>query len=606
MVRARNLLLAGAPRIAATRRARGARQSPQRAGAGPGRAARGAAAYPQATHGEGHRKAHPPALADLLPDGRAPPGHRPGDPPRRRGLQRDERGRLRPALLRRPRRARVAGHPAHRRASPPTASPSRRTTRCARRTSTCPPIAFTDEELAVAADRADAARRRVRLRRAAAARAAADLLGPAQPAAARPSSARSRSASPASAGGHELSQRLAKIETAIFRHKTITFDYYTMERDETGARKVDPYHLLFQGGQFYLLGHSHERDALRVFRLSRIRGKVAYATKAEHDFKRPTDFDPRAYANRADWQFGDVDRHRRDLGLRPHRLAGRAPLRPLRRGPRRPTDGGDRLRHRATRTRASSSPGCCGLGEHARVLAPAELQRRGRASASRCSPSATSGGLELAEPAARRPRRRRGRRAARRRRRRAARPRSAPSASPAWSRWRQHPHRGRPRAASASQVDEVCERLQISDAGAARGRQRPQRRELRRRLLRPLRRGRRRRHDRGRPRALLGQLRAPRAAAAGRGQGARRRDRPDRRAPARGQRWRRAREKIVAALGADPMEQGLQVARTPAATTPTIARVVSRGDRAPAGCCASSTTRPTRTSSPSARSSPTR
>ena len=37
-----------------------------------------------------------------------------------------------------------------------------------------------------------------------------------------------------SAGGHEVSQRLAKIETAIFRRKTIVFDYYTMERDELG------------------------------------------------------------------------------------------------------------------------------------------------------------------------------------------------------------------------------------------------------------------------------------------------------------------------------------------------------------------------------------
>src|SRR6266516_4526830 len=109
----------------------------------------------------------------------------------------------------------------------------------------------------------------------------------------------------ASAGGHDLSQRLAKIETAIFRQKTITFDYYTMERDEVSARKVDPYHLLFRSGQFYLLGRAHERDALRVFRLSRIRGKVAYATKAEHDFKRPQDFDPRAYADRIHWQFGD-------------------------------------------------------------------------------------------------------------------------------------------------------------------------------------------------------------------------------------------------------------------------------------------------------------
>jgi proteasome accessory factor BC len=110
----------------------------------------------------------------------------------------------------------------------------------------------------------------------------------------------------ASAGGHELSHSLAKIETAIFRHKTITFEYFTMERGELGLRTVDPYHLLFRGGQFYLLGYAHERDALRVFRLSRIRGKVAYATKAEHDFRRPADFDPRAYANLAAWQFGEI------------------------------------------------------------------------------------------------------------------------------------------------------------------------------------------------------------------------------------------------------------------------------------------------------------
>src|SRR5438874_5892075 len=108
-----------------------------------------------------------------------------------------------------------------------------------------------------------------------------------------------------SAGGHDVSQRLAKIETAIFRRKTIVFDYYTMERDELGSRRVDPYQLLFQGGQFYLVGRSHERRAIRVFRLSRIRGKVGYATKAEHDFQRPADFDPRAYAGRIEWQFGD-------------------------------------------------------------------------------------------------------------------------------------------------------------------------------------------------------------------------------------------------------------------------------------------------------------
>jgi proteasome accessory factor C len=109
----------------------------------------------------------------------------------------------------------------------------------------------------------------------------------------------------ASAGGRDLSQRLSKIETAISRRKTIEFTYYTMERGETEKRKVDPFHLVFRGGQFYLIGHSHERDAVRVFRLSRIQGKVGYASKAEHDFSPPEDFDRRDYGSRADWQLGE-------------------------------------------------------------------------------------------------------------------------------------------------------------------------------------------------------------------------------------------------------------------------------------------------------------
>jgi proteasome accessory factor C len=108
----------------------------------------------------------------------------------------------------------------------------------------------------------------------------------------------------ASTSSRDLTQRLARIETAISRHKTITFDYHTMERDEVGSRKVDPYHLVFRGGQFYLIGHAHERDAVRVFRLSRIQGKVGYATKSEHDFTPPEEFERRDYADLADWQLG--------------------------------------------------------------------------------------------------------------------------------------------------------------------------------------------------------------------------------------------------------------------------------------------------------------
>ncbi|MGH2902480.1 MAG: helix-turn-helix transcriptional regulator [Solirubrobacteraceae bacterium] len=185
----------------------------------------------------------------------------------------------------------------------------------------------------------------------------------------------------ASAGGHEFSARLAKVETAIFRNKTITFDYYTMERDEVGARRVDPYQLLFQGGQFYLLGYAHERKAVRVFRLSRIRGKVSYATKAEHDFRRPADFDPRSYANRADWQLGE-ERGVAEV-LISERIAWQIERHFGRYGEIRAPEAelidsgeavaGDRIFQTGYSNPRNLISWVLGLGAHARLLGPAEL-----------------------------------------------------------------------------------------------------------------------------------------------------------------------------------------------------------------------------------------
>ena len=208
-----------------------------------------------------------------------------------------------------------------------------------------------------------------------------------------------------SAGGHELSQRLAKIETAIFRSKTITFDYYTMERDDTGARKVDPYHLLFQGGQFYLLGHAHERGALRVFRLSRIRGKVAYATKAEHDFKRPDTsvFDPRDYSNRADWQFGQtIDTARVWVS---ERIAWQVQRHYGRYGevaPAPPDEGAGIVFATPYANTRQLSAWVLRLGEHARVLEPAALRQDTEARTALLRRRHT-GPLELAAVATARP-----------------------------------------------------------------------------------------------------------------------------------------------------------------------------------------------------------
>jgi proteasome accessory factor BC len=203
----------------------------------------------------------------------------------------------------------------------------------------------------------------------------------------------------ASAGGQELSQRLAKVETAIFRGKTILFDYYTMERDETGTRKVDPYHLLFQGGQFYLLGRAHDRGALRVFRLSRIRGKVAYATKAEHDFRRPTreEFDPRDYASRAAWQFGETQGTAEVLVS--ERIAWQVSRHFGRFGEIRPGDDGSVVFATPYASARMLASWVLRLGEHVRVLGPSELEDEVAGRVETLAARHADGGLELAGPA---------------------------------------------------------------------------------------------------------------------------------------------------------------------------------------------------------------
>ena len=132
-------------------------------------------------HGQGHRKADPSAVAHLVPDGRAASGHRSGDPARRRGLQRDERGRVRAPLLRGPLGARGAadlpvGREAGRRA--------RRAGDVLARAGELPPAGDRVHRPGARRPphRAAPARRRVRVRRAAPARASADLVGPPEPA----------------------------------------------------------------------------------------------------------------------------------------------------------------------------------------------------------------------------------------------------------------------------------------------------------------------------------------------------------------------------------------------------------------------------------------
>jgi predicted DNA-binding transcriptional regulator YafY len=96
--------------------------------------------------------------------------------------------------------------------------------------------------------------------------------------------------------------RLPKLQAAVADRKSVLFSYYAINRDEELERRVDPYGLLMVGDEWYLLGYCHLRRALRTFRLSRIRSRIRYATKAPHDFPPPSGFSLAAYRDRPPWQ----------------------------------------------------------------------------------------------------------------------------------------------------------------------------------------------------------------------------------------------------------------------------------------------------------------
>ena len=103
----------------------------------------------------------------------------------------------------------------------------------------------------------------------------------------------------------DVATYLTKIESAIGRRKTIRFSYYSIGRDERSQREVDPYSLLYAAGNWYMVGFAHERQATRIFRLSRIEGRITFKSRAEHDFPPPRDFDLSPYRDRAPWQLAE-------------------------------------------------------------------------------------------------------------------------------------------------------------------------------------------------------------------------------------------------------------------------------------------------------------
>ena len=101
------------------------------------------------------------------------------------------------------------------------------------------------------------------------------------------------------------------LTDAVALRKRIQFTYHSMARDEQSVRTVDPYGLVFLTGHWYLVAHDVEREALRQFRVSRIRDAAMANNRRQHaDFEVPASFDLSAYAaSRQAWEIGNGDEH---------------------------------------------------------------------------------------------------------------------------------------------------------------------------------------------------------------------------------------------------------------------------------------------------------
>ena len=238
-----------------------------------------------------HRQARAPALARRVPDGRAALGLRPRRQAGCRGLLGDVGRGLRAPLLRRPQRAarrwacRCSRSVTTSRARSSTRS-CRSTTSCRRSTSTTPssPRCRPPFTCSTASSRT---------------RSRCGSHSRTSPSAARtrPTTPRPRSRLRLLGSGFtaEVAVRLQKLETG--RSPSSAPSSSATGRSPPTRRpcaRSTRTASTCMSGHWYVIGRDHDRDAVRTFRLDRMRGDVRFATRRERDFRVPPEFDPSA------------------------------------------------------------------------------------------------------------------------------------------------------------------------------------------------------------------------------------------------------------------------------------------------------------------------
>jgi len=112
---------------------------------------------------------------------------------------------------------------------------------------------------------------------------------------------------PPEAEAHPREQaKLRELTAAVLGRHEVRFTYYALSEDRVSKRSVAPYGLGFAGGHWYLVGHDRDREAVRSFRVDRIRSEVKrfHPNAARPEFAVPQGFRIADYVGLPPWLFG--------------------------------------------------------------------------------------------------------------------------------------------------------------------------------------------------------------------------------------------------------------------------------------------------------------
>ncbi|MEX2156738.1 MAG: WYL domain-containing protein [Gemmatimonadales bacterium] len=102
----------------------------------------------------------------------------------------------------------------------------------------------------------------------------------------------------------DVDAQFAVLRTAVETRRAVQCRYYTMGRNSEGQRAIEPYGLMLSWGHWYCVARARDRDALRVFRLDRMKD-VSLVDGEGGEFTVPRDFKISTYLNRAPWELSD-------------------------------------------------------------------------------------------------------------------------------------------------------------------------------------------------------------------------------------------------------------------------------------------------------------